>query len=594
MANKKLFDSSLQDVVYSIDVGAGLKILRIGLYILLLLVIVLIYTATQFWGLSQEEAMDFSQLGRNFSFTEGLITKNISPFTMNLVEGMDANDNPRIRQHPDLIHPPAYPMLLSFGFQIYDWLNVDPFAMELGTRIIPAERWVIVPLNHLFTMLTGLLIFSIGKHLFYREIGFLSMTIFYLSDSAWSQAIMGLNLPMAIFFSVAAFRSAIIGVKYRLEERNLKRFWMSFVASVLFCCVAFYTRYLTAVIVPAIAFYFFNMNGKLRGGTRYLFLYMALFLLMVTPWLLRNYALCGNPFGWTLHTALLGSTIFPDLSLLRDYQPTLSFAVIVEALKEKWVLNYSGTHRDLIPGLGGGLLMSFFITAFFYKFTRPAINRLRNVLGFSLLLMVFLAGFFAESSMQLINLFWPFVILFGVAFFYILLDRWDLQARLYMVAMKCFLVVVTFLPLGLRILPPQAQQPYPPYFPPIISHVSGMLTPREILCTDMPWATAWYGDRISILLPQDIEQYYEINDYKQYISGIYFTPLTKNKPFVSELLDGPEKSWLPILSGRLPADFPLKVALALNREDQLFVSDRDRWSNKTEKAETADQVNLRR
>ena len=183
------------------------------------------------------------------------------------------------------------------------------------------------------------------------------------------------------------------------------------------------------------------------------------------------------------------------------------------------------------------------------------------------------------------------MILFGVAFFYILLDRLDLQARLYVVAMKCFLVALTFIPLGLRILPPHAQQPYPPYYPPIISHVSDMLTSREVLCTDMPWATAWYGDQISIFLPKNIEQYYEINDYKQYISGIYFTPLTKNKPFVSELLDGPEKSWLPILSGRMPADFPLKAAIALNRQDQLFVSDRDRWSNRTEQNKTADQSN---
>ena len=57
---------------------------------------------------------------------------------------------------------------------------------------------------------------------------------------------MGLNLPMAMFFSVAAIRSAIIGVKYKLEERNLKRFWLSFIASVMLCAVAFYTRYLTA------------------------------------------------------------------------------------------------------------------------------------------------------------------------------------------------------------------------------------------------------------------------------------------------------------------------------------------------------------
>ena len=88
------------------------------------------------------------------------------------------------------------------------------------------------------------------------------------------------------------------------------------------------------------------MNGKLRGGTRYLVLYMVLFLLMVTPWLLRNYVICGNPFGWTMHTALLGSTIFPELSLLRDYQPTLSFGLIVEALKEEMGLElYGDTSR---------------------------------------------------------------------------------------------------------------------------------------------------------------------------------------------------------------------------------------------------------
>lgn len=578
MADKKLFDSSLQDVVYSIDVGAGLKILRVGLYVLMLLVVVLIYTATQFWGLDSAEAMDLAQLGRNFSFSEGLVTKNVSPFTMHQMEAAQGNSNPEVMAHPDLIHPPAYPMLLAAGYQLFEWLNVDPFAMELGTRIMPAERWVVVPLNHLFTIFTGFLIFSLGKHLFYREIGFLSMTIFYLSDVAWNQSISGLNLAMAIFFSVAAFRSSVVAVKYQVEERNTKRFWVGFTLALISSLIAFYTRYLTVVIVPGIALYFFTMNGKFRGGTRYLFLFAALYLMGIAPWLVRNYLICGNPFGWVFHTALIDSSGFPDMSLFRDYDPVLSLKAINSALQEKWVGNFSGKHQALIPGLGGGLLMSFFITTFFYQFIRPSINRVRNSVGLSLMLMVIVAGFFSESSIQLVHLFWPFVILFGVAFFYVLLDRLDLQARLYVIAMKCLLVVLTVIPLGLRVLPPHAKQPYPPYYPPIISRVTEWVTPREVLCTDMPWATAWYGDRVSILLPKDLDQYYEINDYKQYISGIYFTPLTKNKPFVSELLDGPEVSWLPILSGRLPPDFPLKAAIALNRQDQLFVSDRDRWS----------------
>ena len=98
------------------------------------------------------------------------------------------------------------------------------------------------------------------------------------------------------------------------------------------------------------------------------------------------------------------------------------------------------------------------------------------------------------------------------------------------------------------------------------------------MCTDMPWATAWYGDRVSILLPKDIDDFYEINDYHQYISGMYITTITKNKPFVKQLLDGPEKSWLAVMSGRTPADFPLKQVVSLNRQDQIFLSDRNRWS----------------
>ena len=111
-----------------------------------------------------------------------------------------------------------------------------------------------------------------------------------------------------------------------------------------------------------------------------------------------------------------------------------------------------------------------------------------------------------------------------------------------------------------------------------------MLNEREVMCTDMPWATAWYGDRVSILLPKDVDDFYEINDYKQYVSGMYITTLTKNKPFVKQLLDGPEKSWLPVMSGRTPPDFPLKMGVSLNRQDQIFLSDRNRWSTGEEAA----------
>jgi len=134
------------------------------------------------------------------------------------------------------------------------------------------------------------------------------------------------------------------------------------------------------------------------------------------------------------------------------------------------------------------------------------------------------------------------------------------------------------LPLILTLMPPRAGVPYPPYFPPFITHVAKLLKPDELLCTDMPWATAWYGRRNSLLLPATIDDFYEINDYNKRISGLYFTTITRNKAYVKDLLTGPERSWFPLLEGRIPSDFPLTQGFPLNNMDQLFLTDRVRWN----------------
>lgn len=307
--------------------------------------------------------------------------------------------------------------------------------------------------------------------------------------------------------------------------------------------------------------------------------FLLLYGVLVSPWLVRNIRACGNPVGMVGYTALADSPKYPDNSLVRDYHPQLTGKSTIAALKQKWILNYSDKHDAVIPAMGGGILMAMFLVTFFYHFVRPQVNYLRWGLGISFLLMVVLAGFFSESSIAMLHAFWPFILLYGLAFFYILIDRLDLGVRLYNLGLKCLIVVLAIIPILLTMMPPHVNHPYPPYHAPIIGRVGEMLNPREVMCTDMPWATAWYGDRVSILLPRDLEQFYEINDYKQYISGMYFTTITKNKPFVKQLLDGPEKSWLPVMSGRPPPDFPLKEGVALNRQDQIFLSDRDRWSS---------------
>ncbi|MDF7806597.1 hypothetical protein P4E94_04045 [Pontiellaceae bacterium B12219] len=580
MADNRSFESTLHDIVYSIDTGTGLKIIRVALYILLLLIIIMVYTATQFRGLKTEESMDLSQLGRNMSIQQGMVTKSIRPLSMWKMQTRTPNEDPMLGNHPDLYNAPAYPALLSVGFALFDLIGVDPFAMpEGGVGIaMPAEQWIVLPLNHFFAILTGWVLFSMGKRMFSREIGFLSMTIYYLSNLVWQDSISGLNLSMAIFFSVASFHAMIIAMLNKRDGES-KALWITpFIISILLAVLAFYTRYITATLVPGLCLFAWLMAGRFRGGTRFVVIFVLLYSMLIAPWMVRNYKISGNPIGMVGYAALEGSPRFPDNSLDREYHPELTGGQIVAALKQKWVLNYSGEHSMVIPSMGGGLLMSLFLVTFFYHFVRPQVNYLRWGLGVSLLLMTVVAGFFSESSIRMLHVFWPFAILYGLSFFYILIDRLDLGVRLYNLGLKCLIVLLAFIPFFLTLLPPHENHPYPPYHAPIINRVTEMLNEREVMCTDMPWATAWYGDRVSILLPKDLDQFYEINDYKQYISGMYFTTITKNKPFVKELLDGPEQSWLPIMSGRTPPDFPLKQGVSLNRQDQIFLSDRDRWS----------------
>jgi hypothetical protein len=581
--NNRSFESTLHDIVYSIDTGTGLKIIRVMLYLLLLLLIVMIYTATQFRGLKSAEAMDYAQLGRNLSKEGGLVTKCVRPVSMWKMSQRNPRENPQIAGHPDLFHPPAYPAALAAGYKLFEVVGADPFAVPESRRkasIMPAEQWVVLPLNHIFSMLTGGLVFLLGRRLFSREIGFLGMTIYYLSNLVWQDSISGLNISMATFLVVASFYTMVVAMLSRYNGEPMKKWLVPFLCSVGFASAAFLTRYIAAAAVPGIVLFTWLMGGRFRGGTRLAVVFVLLFSLLISPWLYRNYKISGNPIGMAAHSALAGSEKYPDRQFDRQLEPKFSWGEFNSELKAKWVSNFSTSQPAVLSGMGGGVLMAMFIVTFFYHFVRPQVNYLRWGLGLSLILMLSIGGFFAESSIRMIHVFWPFVILYGLAFFYILIDRLDLGVRLYNVGLKVLIVLLSAMPLILTIIPPHNNNnPYPPYHALIISRVSGWLTPREVMMTDMPWATAWYGDRVSIMLPKDLDDFYAINDYKQYISGMYVTMLTRNKPFVSGLIHGPEQSWSSILlSGRLPPDFPLKKFTQISGLDQMFFSDRVRWS----------------
>jgi hypothetical protein len=579
--NQQPFESTLQDLVYSVDAGMGLKIIRTTLFCLFAIIVTVIFTARQFRGFDNEAAMDYAQIGRNLAQSNRYITQCVRPVSIATVSAHTFDGDARIDRHPDLFRPPLYPALLAANFKFFNLIGINLFpASEAfrGARVYPAEQWVVIPLHHFFTLMSGLLLYLLGRKMFSHKIGLLGVFTYFMSEIVWQDSIRGTGQPILTFFILGATYFALLAMLNRRERKPTWN-WMSFYfLAILFSAAAFLTHYAAAAVIPGLALFLWMMGSRAQRGSHIAFFYLALTFLCVSPWLLRNYQLSGSPLGLAPHTALIGSNAYPGDSLMRTLKPTFSLFSDFNTAKAKWTKNFSELYEGEFTSMGGGLLITFFMVTFFYRFVRVHVHNLRWGIGFSMILFFVGAGFFGKEALSLYHIFWPFVILYGLAFFSILLDRLDLSIQLYKLGLTGLVVGLTALPLLVTIFLSSAPGlPYPPYYAPFIMRVSELLKPTEVMCTDMPWATAWYGKRVSILMPKTLDDYYEINDYRKYISGLYVTTLTKDRPFVSSLLEGSEKTWFPVMMGRLPPDFPLKQGFALNKQDQLFLTDSVRW-----------------
>lgn len=568
----KPFQSRIQDLVYNVDVGPGHQAVKVALYVLMVLMVMLFYTATQFRGLREQDPMDAAQLGRNLLYYKQYATQCVRPLSIGYLERKTGRRPPILVGHPELIRPPLYPAVLAVMFK----LTAPPFKVEPKPGVFPAEQRAVIPFNLGMTLLTGLLLFFLARRLFDRRVGFLSTTVFFLSDTVWNSSISGSGTALLMLLTVGTVYSALAASSVLREKQPPRRAVVLLLLASALTAAAFLTRYAMAVLVPAIALLIGVYVGG-RRGRRWAGLYAAVAATLVLPWIARNIMVCRAPLGLAPVMALEGTRLFPGDQLTRLLNPEFRFGAVLNALQIKWLENVPRLYQVNLRTLGDGILICLFITSFLHRFVRRPVQILRWPLALAVLLLVGIAGFYGDVTARLLAVFWPLMIPYAMAFFLVLLTRWQLSLQILESAVVWLVVLLTALPLIFRILPPREGPPYPPYYPPFAVLVSNMLEPNEVMCSDMPWATAWYGNRTSIQLPVTIDDFYQINDFIQRISGLYFTTLTRDKRYVSDLLTGTEKSWFPVLEGRIPPDFPLTQGFPLSDMDQIFLTDRKRW-----------------
>jgi len=574
------FQSRLQDVVYNVDSGIGLRVIKMLIYVLFIVALTLVYQVARFKGLNDAEAMDYAQLARSIQETGHFNTRYIRPASIRYMLD-SATASPRMmEEHPDIVHPPLYPALLAAAFAL-----VKPsFEVSKLPEVYKPEQWVIVPLGHICTWLTGWLVYLIAGRLFDRRVAVFGVTLFFLSNAVWQMSISGLGISLATLLVCAAIHFLLMSLDRRDKNGPPLSWALPMALAAIFCALAFLTRYGTAVLVPGLALCI-GWSIKDRGW-RIALLFVLGFLICISPWLVRNKMVSGGFLGLAPSLAMNRDDAVVEYSFERSLHPDLKKEKVTSDLRMKWMQNMATLYNQNVRTVGDGLLTCLFLTAFFYRFARDPAHRLRWGLALAFAILVAIAAFFGEPTARLFHIFWPMIILYGSAFFFILLDRLQLRVLLYRYAVIAAMVLLHAAPLLFAVLPPRVglRLPYPPYFPPYISHICRMLTPEELLCTDIPWASAWYGDRNSLLLPRTIDEFYEIHDKTKLVSGIYFTTVTRDLPYIRTLVTGEFRSWFPIQEGRIPGDFPLTQGFGLPVNapypDQLFLTDRTRWREK--------------
>jgi len=590
----------IQEWIYKLEVGEGTRLIRLLLAALTLLALAAIYDLREYKNFSTAEAMDSAQLARNVAQGRGFTTLFIRPLSIHLVEqrqievAQRTNDFALLKLgHPDLANPPVYPTLLA------GLMKVLPFRWDIksGTPFSRYQPEVLIALfNQALLVVAIVLVFRLASRLFDDYVAWISALVLAGTDLFWRFSVSGLSTILLVVIFLGLFWCLVL-MEQAARERQRSGSWWGMMAGLTGVIVGLgaLTRYSFGwMILPVLGFWviYFGQRRSMLCLVGF-----VSFAAVVTPWLARNYTVSGTLFG-TSGYAIVQNTLSGD-RLERSLVPHLGDSLVHDCV-QKLLLNVGGMLQNELPKLGGSVTTVFFLVGLMVPFVNVGLNRMRIFLLGSLAILIVVQALGQThlstdspeiNSENLLVLPAPLIFMYGVGLYSLLLDRLELPSVQLRHLVTGLLLVAASAPLIFLLLPPREfPLAYPPYWPPWIQQFTRWMTEDEMVMSDMPWATAWYGRRQSVWTtmnvqdPKNHDDFYTINDSKKPVRALYLTPLSMDARFFSQMLKGQDWAWGKfvvdslVLTNGLPPGFPLKHCFAdAFNSGHVFLTDWPRW-----------------
>ena len=597
----------IQMLIHKLEVGAGSRYLRYFALVVGVVALAFLYDLRAYRNLATPEAMDSAQLARNISEGKGYKTLFLRPFSLYLVQKLEAAKNPdagtnappdlaRIQTaHPDISNPPVYPLLLAGVMKVlpFDYaVNLkQPFWTSNGNFWRYQPDFLIALFNEALLLIIVGLTFFLAKNLFDSNVAWLAAILVLGCELLWRFSASGLStmLLLVIFLGLGMFLLEIERSSRESKPRPAWMFGLAVAVGVL-TGVGALTRYAFGWTIIPVALFLLLFSGPKRWW--HMLAALIAFTLVLTPWIVRNEIASGTPFGTAGYAVVEGTFIFPQFQLERSVSPELTHAMWLKPYVQKLFGNMRGILTGDFLNATGGWVYALFFAGLFIGFRSTGARRIRYFLLMCLGVFIIMQSLSRTqlselspeiNSENLLVLLVPLVFIFGASLFFTLLEQMALplvQLRYAViagfVALCCLPMIVTLA--SARTVPVV----YPPYYPPKIQEVAGYMNSGELTMSDVPWAVAWYGQRQCVWLTLDAQDDFSAVNNLKPVRALYLTPQTMDGKFVTEWMEAPKRSWgnfliQTLIDKRVPDKFPLTKAPAGFFPEQLFLTDHQRW-----------------
>jgi len=568
-------ESAVQWWLHAFEQGALAKWVVRVLVATVFVLLVVVWLALKFNGFSVPEAMDQAQIGRQIATGQGYTTLYARPLALNvLVNGG------RLRAPlPELSNGPLNPLINAVAIRAS---GMD-FKLSSSSYLSPAD-WAIGATG-LALFLAGLVVsYLLGRVLFEPRLALLGTGLLACTALLWRFSTSGLpQMAMFVLFNAAlVFLAVALGCTE--EDKKWRALLAVWTASLLLglttlghgLALWMFPGFLL-VAMAAVRPWWATAAGC-----------VAAYAMPLLPWAWHNWRAVGNPLGLAFFELRRPAGV-EKTAYLADLDPDLDFR-LADFLANTATQGLAQL-GDLFAYLGYNFVaVAFFLAVVFHAFRR------RQAAQFRWALLLMWLGAFAGMSVagvdavvsgnQMHVLFLPAMVFYGLGFLIVLWGRLGFDQPILRIA---FLVLVygvvsgpLFAALGARTM----RANWPPYLPPVIQKLADWIGPDEALGSDIPWATAWYAARRSLLLPESVTQFELIGSERLLGSplvAVYLTPASAGARTYADIVTGRYNDWARLLlreAGTLEADnwaLVHRYVLPIEGGSVLY-ADRPRWA----------------